>query len=397
VSRLHVGYVLEPPYPTFTVREFFAVRQAGVRVTAFNVFRAFDQSYPEAQALKDEALYFTPRYHGLLAGQIRALSTRPAAYARATAFLARHRLSPRLLLLAACYADFIKRSGVDLLHAAYGTTPATLAMLCSWLADIPYTFTCHAYEIYQPNPTLTEKARHARFLTTVSEYTRAFAIEKYGLEPAKVRVVYLGVDTKILVTHARRDPDGRFVVCCVARLELVKGHGVLLKACRMLRERGVDVRCRLVGDGVMRSRLEDEVMRLGLTDHVEILGSLQPEAVLDVLRSADAFALPAVVGPDGDRDSLPVALMEAMALGLPVVSTFVSGIPELVEAGVSGLLVPPDDAVALAEALERLAGDRVLASSCGQAARIRIEEGFDLRRSAARMVDLFHEAVSLSG
>jgi glycosyltransferase involved in cell wall biosynthesis len=301
------------------------------------------------------------------------------------------------LLLAACYTDSIRRSGVDLLHAAYGTTPATLAMLCSWLAGIPYTFTCHSYEIHQPNPTLTEKARHARFLTTVSEYTRAHVIEKYGLEPAKVRVVYLGVDTKSLAPCAPRDPDGRFVVCCVARLEPQKGHFVLLKACRILRERGVDVRCRLVGDGGLRSSLEEEVLRLGLTDHVEILGPLQPEAVFDALRNADAFALPAVVAPDGNRDAVPVALMEAMALGLPVVSTFVSGIPELVEAGVSGLLVPPGDAVALAKALERLASDRVLASSCGQAARLRVEQGFDLRKSAARMVDLFHEAVSLSG
>jgi colanic acid/amylovoran biosynthesis glycosyltransferase len=397
VSRLHVGYVVEPPYPTFTVREIFAVRQAGVRVTAFNAFRAFEQSYREAQALNEEALYFAPSYHGLLGAQIRAISARPPAYARAAAFVVRHRLSPRLLLLAGCFTDSIRRSGVELLHAAYGTTPATLAMLCSWLAGVPYTFTCHAYEIFGPNPTLTEKARHARFLTTVSESTRAFAIEKYGLEPAKVRVVYLGVDTKNLAPCARRAPDGRFVVCCVARLELVKGHGVLLKACRILRERGIDVRCRLVGDGGLRSSLEQEVLRLGLTDHVEILGSLQPEAVFDALRHADAFALPAVVAPNGNRDALPVALMEAMALGLPVVSTFVSGIPELVEAGVSGLLVPPGDAVALSEALERLARDRVLASSCGQAARIRIEQSFDLRKSAARMVDLFHEVVSLSG
>jgi glycosyltransferase involved in cell wall biosynthesis len=391
VSRLHVGYVVEPPYPTFTVREILAVRQEGVRVTVFNTFRAFDQPFAEAQALKEEAVYFTPGYHGLLKDQILAAAARPIGYARAATFVVAHRLSMRLLLLAASYARIIRRSRIQFLHATYGTTPATLAMLCSWLADVPFSFTCHAYEVFLPNPTLAQKARQARFVTMVSEFTRTYAIEKYGLDPAKVHVVTLGVDTQALAPRVERNPDGRFVVCCVARMERVKGHAVLLKACRMLRELGIDVRCRLVGDGPLRATLEEEIRRLDLGDRVEILGWCRPEAVLDVLRAADAFALPAVVEPDGNRDGIPVALMEAMALGLPVVSTRVSGIPELIETDVSGILVPPGDGAALAQALERLSNDRALGSRLGQAARRRIEQSFDLRQSAGRMVGLFRE------
>ncbi len=192
-----------------------------------------------------------------------------------------------------------------------------------------------------------------------------------------------------------RDPaDGPFRIACVARLEEKKGQARLLDACAELVRRGVDVRCDLVGDGRDRSALADRIAALGLADRVVLHGPQPRARALALIAASSAVALPSVVTAAGRRDGIPVALMEAMALGKPVVATAISGIPELVVHEHTGLLVDPSDANALADALWRLAGDPALRRRLGAEGRLRVEAEFDIDRSADRLCELFAGALA---
>jgi colanic acid/amylovoran biosynthesis glycosyltransferase len=384
-----VGYVLEPPYPTFFVEEVEAVRKAGAEVTVFNSFRPFPQSYEAAERMRAESHYFPPGYRGLLRATARSALARPLGYARALAFVARHRLG-RLVLLAASYAEVVRGKAIEHLHAGYGTTPATVAMLTSWLSGRPYSFTLHAYDLFQENPTLTFKANHARFVSTISQFNKEFIARTFpAIDLRRVQVVRLGVD---LETWSMRPPasrSGPTQCLCVANLVPFKGHEVLLRAVAALHQRGTAVRCALVGDGPLRPDLEALAATLGIGAVVEFTGRLDPAAVRARLAAADVFILPGVVDQGGNRDGIPVALMEAMATGVPVVSSVVSGIPELVKDGETGWLCPPGDAPALADAIHDVARDAARAQARAQAARRWVEAEFDLRRTAREMIRLF--------
>jgi glycosyltransferase involved in cell wall biosynthesis len=187
-----------------------------------------------------------------------------------------------------------------------------------------------------------------------------------------------------------------FRLACVARLEAKKGHAELLDAIAELVRCGVDVRCDLVGDGPQRRALAQRIDALGLGDRVTLHGAQPRERALACVRDAHAVALPSLVTATGRRDGIPVALMEAMALGRPVVATELSGIPELVVPERTGLLVPPGDRDALVTALARLASDPALRHQLGRAARAHVAALFDVDRSSDRLRELFAAAIGAS-
>jgi glycosyltransferase involved in cell wall biosynthesis len=178
-------------------------------------------------------------------------------------------------------------------------------------------------------------------------------------------------------------------VLCVASFEEVKGHRVLLEACRLLQQRGVAFECDLVGDGPLGGEIRARIARYGLASRVRLHGPRTRDEIVRLLGSADVFALASVPTRAGKREGIPVVLMEAMASELPVVASRLSGIPELVEHGVSGLLAPPGDAAAFAEALAVLAGDPSRRAAMGRAGRERVQRDFDLGRNAATLAELF--------
>ncbi len=386
----HVGYVLEPPYPTFFVSEVEAVRATGLRVTVLNSFRPFDQRDEAADRIRDGSHYFPDRYRGVARETLAWAIRSPGAWGRIIAFLARNRLPVRLLALCAHYASVVEREGIEHLHAGYGTTPATVAMLTSWLCGRPYSFTLHAYDLFLPNPLLVQKAEGARFVTTISEFNLAYLRTAYpGKYHDRVRVVRLGVDLGTFSLREARQPGLVPVCVSVARLTPFKGHDVLLAALARLRAQGLQLELILVGDGELRSALQQTADSLGIADAVTFAGHLTPSEVRTHLARADVFVLSAVVTAEGRRDGIPVALMEAMATGVPVVSCRVAGIPELVLDEVTGLLADPGDVEGLATRLARAATDHALRLRLIAAARTHVEAHFDLRRSATRMKELF--------
>jgi glycosyltransferase involved in cell wall biosynthesis len=289
-------------------------------------------------------------------------------------------------------ASRLRALGATHVHAHFAGWAAEMAARATSRAGLPYTFTAHATDIYRTGldeSALVERMSGARAVVTVTDANRRHLQRMLARHDRGARVlrIYNGVDVhRLHPVLAGRDRD---LVVGVGRLVTKKGHAVLVEAIRQLRERQVAVRLTVVGDGPLRENLERQVRDSRLTETVTLLGARPHEEVLGLLSRATTFALPSTVADDGDRDALPTVVLEAMALATPVVSTTVSGIPEQVDSGRTGLLVPPDDPGALADALQRLLLDSGLRGRYTCAARALAVERFDLRRNVAALRRVF--------
>jgi len=300
----------------------------------------------------------------------------------------------RRLSQAAFIAPILRREGIAHVHAHFATSATSVALHLHRLAGVSYSFTAHAKDIYHESVDLgsvARKLRSARFAVTVSDYNRAF-LEGIG-GPARLARIYNGLDLDQFKPNGVR-PDRPPLVLAVGRLVEKKGFDDLVRACAVLRDEGVDFRCRIVGKGEQEHPLKGLVRDFGLDPWVEMPGPLPREALVKLYPRASVFAAPCVVGADGNRDGLPTVLIEAMALGVPVVATPVTGIPELVAHDRTGLLVGERDPVALAAAIRRVLGDPALAGRLAGAARAGVERAFDLRANVAELRALFLEAAA---
>jgi glycosyltransferase involved in cell wall biosynthesis len=290
------------------------------------------------------------------------------------------------LLLAVALADRVMDSAdLEQLHAHFCHGATTVTWLASMIAGLPFSFTAHAKDIYCPamNPTglLKRKLAAARFAVTCTEANRKH-LQQYAARTPVHRIYHgLNVEFSSLVREdpPRRPPgDGALRVLGVGRLVPKKGFDVFVQACGVLAQRGVPVRATIVGEtGEHAAEIDRQIARLGLAERVRRLPAMRQAALYQEYRSATVFCLPCRILDNGDRDGIPNVLLEAMATGLPVVTTNVSGIPELVVDGVSGLLVPPDDPDATAAALLRLFADPQLAVRLGRAGQALVRERFE--------------------
>lgn len=270
------------------------------------------------------------------------------------------------------------------LHAHWATYPSTAAMWLSGRSGIPFSFTAHAHDIFLEDHLIAQKLQRAAFGVTISDFNRRYLAEHVStLALQRMRIVHCGVAPGAYAYQAEGRIPGRIV--SVGRLDAIKGFEHLIEACAILQRRGVYFECRIIGEGPLRAALQARIDALGLGGHVQLLGACKQEQVREALNEASLFALACVVTPQGDRDGIPVALMEAMACGTPVVSTRVSGIPELIEHGVGGLLAEPGDARELARCIEGVLASPGRAQQMARAAREKIERDFDVSTEARKL------------
>jgi glycosyltransferase involved in cell wall biosynthesis len=289
------------------------------------------------------------------------------------------------------FAYEMRAAGVTHVHAHFANHPTVAALAAHRLLGIPFSFTAHAHDLYVDQHMLTTKVRAAAFVVAISEYNEAFLLRHCGETMRhKIHVVHCGVDTDVFRPRPYIRDDDRFTIVCVGALEEKKGQTYLIEACRLLEQRGLSFVCRLVGEGPYRRTLEDQITQAGLDGIVRLEGGKSRDDVVALLNQADVVALPSVPTVSGRMEGIPVALMEPMACEKPVVSTRISGIPELVEDGVHGFLIQPHDSIALADALLRLAGDPALQQQFGRAGRRKILSEFDLATNAARLLQLMN-------
>jgi colanic acid/amylovoran biosynthesis glycosyltransferase len=284
--------------------------------------------------------------------------------------------------------DWLRRRGQKHLHVHFGGPVATVGMLTSMTWVIPYSLMIHGpEEFYDVDKSyLGRKVARATFVLCISDYCRSQAMKVSDpAHWAKLHVVRLGVDLHLFTPDLARDRSGTVELICVGRLVPDKGHLVLLRAFSHLVCSGYDLRLRLIGDGAARRELESFIAREGLEGSVILEGSLNHEATRRKLSQADIFVLASFA------EGLPIALMEAMAMEIPCVSTFVAGIPELIRDGLDGLLVPASSETALSAALERLICDPALRHTFGRAGRRRVQDLYDLRANARLLAEKLHE------
>jgi len=291
-------------------------------------------------------------------------------------------------LIAAPFAWEILAEDITHIHAHWASIPSTVASALSQLANIPYSVTAHAYDIYLPNPALCANLRSARFVVTCTDHNVEYLWGKCPNSAANVLRVYHGIEPSFY-TAAKHEPRETVEMLCVGRLVETKGHEYLLGACAELLKRGLRFRLRVVGGGPLRRHLEDMCNQLRLKGKVQFLGAMPHEELVSLYSEADIFVLASVVAPSGDRDGIPNVILEAMASSLPVVASAISGIPEAVLDGKTGLLVPQRNLEAMADAVEKLANAPDLRQGLGRAGRKLVEEKFDIEKNCRDLAKIF--------
>ena len=295
-------------------------------------------------------------------------------------------------------ANAVMESGqIQHLHAHFCHGSTTIAMFASRMTGIPFSFTAHAKDIYlkelNPGKLLQNKMRRAEFLVTCTGANEEH-LQRLAPKGTKIHKIYHGLDTNLFANGDQVSPktnnEGLPVVLSVGRLVEKKGFDYLIKACAILKERGLRFHCQIVGGGDgYTEKLVSLIKELGVEDTVNLHGAVTQEELRDIYKKATLFALPCLVVDNGDRDGIPNVLVEAMSMRVPVVSTDISGIPELIENNVNGLLVPEKNAVAMADAIEKLLINPGLRQQLSDAGRVRVCKDFDSQLTTLDLKDLF--------
>ena len=381
---------------TFIAREMGAVEDLGVSIELFALIRErLAVVHPEAEPFL-RRLRTAPLWRlDTVRAQWYWIRRRPRVYFSVWRDATRGNWrSPQFLLRAwvvvpkaARFAREAEEAHVQHVHAHWATHPALAAYVIGRLAGIPFSFTAHAHDIFVNRTMLEEKLSAATFVAVISTFNREYLVSHYGERfRRKLVVVRCGVDTERFTREVDGSTREGFRIVCVASLQPYKGHEVLIDALARLRDRDVPFECVLVGEGVERAAIEEQLRRLDLAERVSLVGALRSGDVLGIVRTADVVVLSSVVAGSGQMEGIPVALMEALACEVPVVASRLSGTPELVIDGETGLLVDAGDADALADAIERLSRDPALRRRLGGAGRAHVVAEFSERASAELLV-----------
>lgn len=401
---LHFPYLTE----TFVAQEIHAIRAKGVTVKIVSLLKpGTGPTQPLSQALLPHTWYAPgPSSTALWLAQIYYLVKSPLLYLSLLLTLLRQPrpqqgfvlLLKRLMIFlkAVATAFYLKNSKIELLHAHFAWLPGAAAWIIARLLDLPFTVTMHAYDIYASNDLLPLVSREADQLVSISDYNRQQVAALGTRSSESISIVHCGVDlTKLEEPLARTNSAGQPIkIISVGSLVAKKGHTHLIEACRLLKQQDLDFFCSIIGAGSGEKALAEQIRKSGLENQVKLWGGRPHPEILQAYQEHDIFALAAVVTPGGDRDGIPVVLMEAGAMGLPLISTEVSGIPELVRHEQTGWVVPPGDARALADAIAKLAADPALRKRLGRNARALVQAEFDIEVNANRLITIFQNIIA---
>lgn len=399
----YVGRVLPMLSETFVVREAAALMRLGVPVELFSIYPPDPAlRHPELpDAARRAHILYRPRQVDFWKSHFRSRTEHPWRYRTAIRDFVlapqqspARRLRSALHFLMAPYAAVLfQRTAVSHVHAHFANAAASVAMMAAHLAGLPFSFMVHAYDLFVDDILMEEKLRRARFVATCSRFHVDYLRRHYAqAADARIEVIHYGIDPERF-PPAERPAANRPVFLGVGRLVETKGFHTFVEACSVLNEQGLPAACVIVGAGAEEKRLKRLASQKGLAERVTFTGALQPEDMVKWYDRAHCVVMPSCVR-NNDRDGMPNVLIEAMARGLPVIATRVSGIPELVRDGETGLLVEPDRPIELASAMAVVAGDRTLAERLGRAGRDLVLAEYDIHRSARRLKELFTTAAS---
>jgi glycosyltransferase involved in cell wall biosynthesis len=387
---------------TFILNEILELERQGMTLHIFSMKRPVEElAHAHASEVRSPITYLPESFLqsplSILRGQVYAWRNHRSAWRHTLRnVLRRVRAgSNRSDLLALCQACSVIRDmrGIRHLHAHYASVPARLALLVRRISGASYSITTHAKDIFQDNPfaspKLLERMLQANFVVANSRFSAEHI--RLGLgAPAEIHTIYNGIDLDAF--PLRKSKPDEPVILSVGRLVEKKGFSDLIYACQILKQRGAKFTCELVGTGRLSKDLKEQIRNCGVGDRIRMVGPLPQQVLREHLERATVFALPCIQAQDGDRDILPNVIKEAMAVGVPAVTTRLDGIEELIENGVSGALVPPGNPSALAAKLELLLNDQHIRRRLALGGRTMIEERFDRRSNIVKLKSLLQSA-----
>ncbi len=400
--RLKVAYIMSR-FPkiseTFILYEMIALKDLGADVEVFPLLREQQKVvHGEAKAIVEGAHFHPFLSLPIVRAHLHFLRRRPRAYLKVFLEVLKGTLGSINFFVGALgvlpksvlFAKEMMGLGITHVHAHFATHPAVAALIIHRLTGISFSFTAHGSDLHVERRMLTKKVESASFVVAVSSYNKELIIRECGEKfRDKIHVVHCGIDPEVFNPRLEYGDIDPFQILCVASFEEVKGHRHLIEACKVVRKRGIRFMCHLVGEGHLRREIEHLVKQAGLQDQVRFHGALTRDEVANLLTRVDVKVLASVPTKNGKREGIPVALMEAMASGLPVVASRLSGIPELVKNDQSGILIEPGDSLSIADALQRLQRDLPLRRKLGFAGREHVLREFNLLRCAGKLAALF--------
>ena len=402
-QQLKVAYIMSR-FPklteTFILYEMIAVEKEGVQIEVYPLLKEKTKAmHPEAVSFVESA-HFQPFISlSILRANLHFLRQKTGAYLGTFWTLLRTNWGSFRFLSGALgifpksvyFAYQMEVENIKHVHAHFASHPAAAGFIIHRLTGISYSFTAHGSDLHRDRHMLCEKVAEAAFVVAISNYNKELIIsECQGSYRDKVAVIHCGVDTEVFRYRSSKTPHEKgehpFMILCIGTLHEVKGQAYLIKACRELQERGIDFLCHFVGDGPDRTSLVQLAADVGISEKVYFHGQQKQASVAQLLQDADVLVAPSVPTSDGRREGIPVVLIEAMSSGVPVIASNLSGIPELVIDEYTGLLAPPRDVIALADALEHYYQDSALRERLGRSGRNKVVDEFDLYKNAARLV-----------
>jgi glycosyltransferase involved in cell wall biosynthesis len=367
---------------TFILEEILGLERMGVSLRLYALAAPTDALAHSAVANVRAPLTLVPQlisnqWGEFAARHLRSFMTDPLHYLSAfVCAFGRGQRGMRDFMLAGWLAVQLRNDGVEHLHTHFISTPADLAELVSQMSGLPFSISAHAKDIYLSDQAdLRRKLEAASFTVTCTEFNRQTLA---SIAPqAIVKRMYHGVDRDQFQPVPLDVSDAPPLILSVGRLREKKGLDTLIDACRLLYDRNQVFQCEIVGYGEERDALQARIEKHGLTNQVQLVGALSRQKVIDAYARATVYVQPSRIAADGDRDGIPNVLLEAMAMSLPVVASKVSGIPELIEHGVNGLLVEPDNPGLFADAIIHLIQQPLACAALGARARATVAESFD--------------------
>ncbi len=375
---------------TFCYREVAELARQGITPPIFSIRNPKDEPPQDWDACIAKRVHYLPEERELLDDVRRASKNRKLTPEIVAALDEWGRRTDFLRLYQAVYVGLrLQEMGIGHVHAHFMGMAARTAFWIHKFFPLTFSFTAHANDIFAPRNFevgLDKLVDTARVIVTVSDHAKKFLQERFPERADRIRRIYNGLN---LAEFGRADfSSAPPLILAVGRLIAKKGFADLIGACGLIAERGKSFQCEIIGEGPLENELRGQIERLNLQNRVVLPGAKQQREVRQRLAAANVFVLPSVIDPEGGMDNLPTVIMEAMATGLPVVSTKIGGIPEMVVENETGFLLRPGDAVALADAIEKVINNLSLAQKLGQAGCERAQELFSIEKNVRELCTL---------
>ncbi|MFH1440643.1 MAG: glycosyltransferase family 4 protein [Candidatus Omnitrophota bacterium] len=380
---IYILHVFPKISETFILNEILEVQRKGITVEVFAFARTKENkvhdSFKEVQSVN----YFSNwRFFAKISAHFYWLFKHPLRYMKVI-FIALNMKNGifKVFLWDLDNVLLVSKRSPEHIHAHFGTRAADLSMLINLLTNIPFTFTTHRYDVFDSPPkNYRLKSKLAKKHITISQFNERYLIDRFNVNKNDIEIIHCGVNC---YDKVQRNKNNFPVITCVARLEKTKGLDNLIKACNILKREGVVFSCNIVGNGSERARLAMQIKDYGLLNEVNLLGDKTQKEVFDLMSSSSMIVLPS------RSEGIPVSLMEAMALRIPVISTKINGIPELIENEKNGFLVSVDDVKDLTEKIKKLIENKQLREIFVENGYKKVKDKFNLEKETDKLIKIW--------